>query len=267
MTESREITYTSIRKKKVNINKDDAVNIIYELIDKEVIVEACKYNLIDGSEFILETLEHGKSDGEVAKNVFVYNNKKYNVAHLKTQVFFMQELVNIYVSACSEGIVTNLSKEDYILACSLQEQDALIDESGDTNSDRILDFGRLNTYRQQFITLLQEKIVINDKGEKLIHKDVCNNISDKRVERISKVVQSLNTSDSFIARKIFPFLPKLIGKADINQKREDIYREFEKCFTNVTDKNRMYKKDGGYYLIDGELERTLPDEILSLRLL
>jgi len=262
----REVTYTSINRKVIKINKAEIFNILKNLINEDTIIKACKLSLIEAISVLLESLEYEQSHREItAQHIIKYNNVNYNIAQLKSLPFFVKELVNIYVTNCSQGRVTELIKEDYILACSLQSANITFIEN---NEDKIESYTLLNLYRRQFIDMITPNIVTNYKGQKLIHRDEYKNINESLINSIFQCIQFLKTNDPLITNKVFQFLPKIGSVDDLDKKKKTTYIEFEKCFTNVTSVNKSYNGEKDmYYLINGEIERTLPDEILSLKLL
>jgi hypothetical protein len=257
-----DITYTAKPKREILLNKETAIDTFSGLLSQDVKTSISRLSLSHAIPVLIEDLTH---DSEGAELTYLYNERQYSMAKLKALPFVIQQLVSLYVNLRSNGAVKELSKADYILACSLQAGTLPADMR---ITNRVKSYAMLNKQRMQFVRMIERMMVENDKGEKLIHRKAYESLLDFRIDAIIKTVQSLKETDSLIANSIYPFLPRLSNISDTSRKKEAIYKEFEKCFTNVTSKNKTYNAEKDmYYLIDGQVERTLPEEVMKLNLL
>lgn len=265
----KEITYTSSAVKIINISGENIEHKLQALLSKQHMEQCKKYDLLDGLNHITKSLEYISQEDEnsaspiVSKTDFTYNERRYTIGTIKSSTFFAQALVNTYVNICTAGVIRQLSKEDYILACCKLAARATKQE---LLRDRTKAYYNLNIHRAHFLSFLSNHIEQNDKGELLIHKDIYAKLSKRTVAEYQKAMEVVNIADPLLRNKTYQFRAKRADTFTENQ--ESIYKAFEKCFTNVTKKKRMYnaQKDG-YYLIAGKLERTIPVQIGKLKLL
>lgn len=265
-----EITYTSIRRRRLELTKDTAKSAFKDLLTDDAVSQAAKLDLPAAIELLLKSLDTVSSNedgkpGASEKVQFVVNNRQINAGAIKSSPQYVQSLIETYAAMATKGKVTRLTKEDYILACAGLAGSVDVE---DVENDRILEFHKLDQLRKDFLDFMAKQAVQNGKSETLIHRDAYTQLQDSFIAECEPVIVALNGADKLLSDKVFPFIPSMGNIADTTGKKAAIYKEFEKCFTNVTGKKKTYNnlKDE-YYLIDGSIERTLSPNILDVRLL
>lgn len=256
------MSYTYVQRKMVDIEKKDILSVLPDAIGIDELTHACNLGLVDAIESMMNAMRFDRETGEEVQ--YTYNKQSRSLGELKAFPSFIQALAALYVTIITNGKFTTLSKEDYILACCLSAANSTDDIS--TNREKY--FKTLNKYRVQFLNSISKEVIQNEKGEHLIHKNVSDTLLDHRIKAIEQTALKINSSDWLIDSGAFPFLAELSKEKDDKKKKAKVYRELEKCFTNVTGDKRSFKgQKEKYYRIDGKLERTLAPEILALRLL
>ncbi len=265
-----EITYTSIRRRSVQLTKDTAKTTFGTMLTDETVTQAAKLDLPAAVELLLRSLDTVSSgaDGEpgVSEKVqFIANHRQLNAGAIKNTPQYVQSLIDAYVTMATKGKVTGLTKEDYILSCAGLAGSVDIE---DIENDRVLQFHKLDQLRKGFITFMTKQAVQNSKSENLIHRDAHTQLQDSFIAECETVIAALNGADRLLKDRVFPFMPSVADIPDMAAKKAIIYKEFEKCFTNVTMKKRMHNKlKDEYYLIEGSVERTISPDLLEVRLL
>ncbi len=189
---------------------------------------------------------------------FILSGSTLNYIQLKNNFDFFNNLIQLYFS--HHSINYNLQKEDYILGNCLVLNNHLFD----TGSRRGC-FYVLEKLRQNFINYMANEIIVNAKNEAIIHRDVWQKLPISFYDSVEALVPLLKKVDILISSKYFPFLEGL-HKKTVLVRRQSIYKMFEKCFTNVSDVKKTHLKGKDkFYLVQGNLERQLPDELKNVK--
>jgi hypothetical protein len=152
-----------------------------------------------------------------------------------------------------------LSKENYVLGNTLSASKNI-----NSSDEKVLAYAMLHASKIRFIAELSEFIVITDKNEIIMDKDVDTALSHSLYTEMYNAAVKVNEYDVFLKRKWFQFLPNL-GSAS-PEMRNVIFKEFRDCFTNITTQRKSYQgKKEQYFRIDGQLERTLLPELVGFK--
>lgn len=243
-TTLKELTLTHRRRQYINLTTENIHQKFSTLISEEAIQQVQKQPVYKAIEIVIEHIK-SNSDKEI---IFSYKSAKYSLNQLIDSPYIMQTLLKF--------IYNGINKENYILGCCLQSlavQNSL--------------FKNLERGRQWFLNFLRENMIVNSKKDILISKDVYKHIPDKYIDGYKMIISRLNHSDIFISSRIFPLVPK-IDSVPYNKLREIIYKELEKCFTNISSVKKSYNgnKDQ-YYLVQGNIERQPPHELRNTKFL
>lgn len=255
-TKLTEMTHTYRKRTIVKIDKQNIVQNIKKFVSNELLSEAVKLPLSKAVYYIVEHI--GNNIDEDLK--FEYKGKPYSAKELQTFPFFMQTIANLYVQrVCNTD---TLIKEDYILGATLQ-----VAKQTDSKINSLSrDYYKLYKCRNYFLKFITGNIEKNGKGENIIHRDLYEKIPERWYKYFSNVLSRINKQDKLIKNKTYKLYNADDEQEITKQMKESIYKECEKCFTNITGKKRSINgKKEEYYLIEGSIERQLPKELASIQ--
>ena len=259
-----EITYTYTPKKIVSLAKETSADTWESLLSASLINEVRSHDLPSAVQLLLNGIDEDSQENATPLQ-FEIGGKRVTVSEIKGYPSLVQKLISVYVSKVTSGQIADLSKEDYLLACTVK---AGLLPDFEITTQRIRLFKELDVLRQSFLATIQRLCQQNDSQEKIIHREAWKLLNDTFVQDCINLFKSLAKEDSLFNGRIYSLFTKVDEVTDLQDKKEALYREFKKCFTNVTSIRRMYnKKKDEFYLVDGNLEKVPSPMLSSLPLL
>lgn len=243
--ELKEITLTSKPIVTRNLSRVTLKADIEALITDDEMKQLQALGLQQAINMVLELV----SEADDAQVKFNLDGKPTTLGELKLKPVFMKIIIEI----CA-GVA--LTKEDYIVTAT---------RTAKANSRENIEqlYHALEQYRKQFLIVLST-IVRTVNGVKSIPHDAHFQLPDQFINDVVKLTGELIVDDIFLKSKTYQFLNSLSDVQSMGKQRSMIFKEFEKCFTNVTP-NRTQIDGVRHYTIDGTLEKAIPQNLQKLK--